>query len=56
MSRNAVERTENTLADWALIIPLAVVGAFGAVGFGAVLMVKWAASIAVKGWGDVRLK
>lgn len=47
MSKNAADRTENGLMDWALMIPIVVVGAVSAVVYGAACMVMWAAKSAL---------
>ena len=47
MSNNAADRTDNSLMDWALMIPTVVVGAVGAVAYGAACMVMWAAKTAL---------
>lgn len=54
MSKNAGEHRVNSLKDWALMIPMAVIGAVAAVVYGVACMVKWAATLAFKGESGVR--
>lgn len=54
MSKIADERSVNSPADWALMIPMAVIGAVSAVVYGVACMVKWAANMAFKGESGVR--
>ena len=46
MSKSA-EKTENTLLDWALLVPMAAIGEIGAVFYGVACMVKWAVITAI---------
>lgn len=54
MSKTADEHRVNSLADWALMIPMVVIGAVGAVVFGVACMIKWAVGLAFKGESGVR--